>query len=136
MTSPVNAGTRPPVTAPATQRLPAGAIGAASVDPRAGAHLDPLKEKKLKGVAQQLEGVFVQQMYKAMRATVPTDEGVLTGGSGEDMFTGLMDEHIAADTPSQWQGGLGEALLQQLRGKMIRNGEAAPTSNAVTEGSR
>jgi peptidoglycan hydrolase FlgJ len=135
MTSPVN-GSRPPVMAPATQRLPAGAIGAASVDPRAGAHLDPLKEKKLKTAAQQLEGVFVQQMYKAMRETVPQDEGILTGGSGEDMFTGLLDEHLAADTPRQWQGGVGEALLQQLRGKMIRNGEVAPATNAATEGSR
>jgi flagellar protein FlgJ len=136
MTAPVGAaGTRPPVTAPARQGLPAGAIAAAAVDPRAGAHIDPLREKKLKTASEQLQGVFVAQMFKAMRETVPQDEGILTGGSGEDMFTGMLDEHLAAETPSQWSGGLGEALLQQLRGKMIRNGETVPTT-AVTEGSR
>ena len=72
-------------------------------------------EARLKKSAQQMEGLFVQQLYKAMRETVPAGEGVVDGGSGEEMFTGLMDEHLAADTPTQWAHGLAAAAYRQLR---------------------
>lgn len=69
---------------------------------------------KLKKSAQQLEGMFVQQLYKAMRDTVPQQEGIVSGGAGEDIFTGLMDQHLAAETPKHWVGGLSDALVRQL----------------------
>lgn len=79
----------------------------------AGAGVPDPKDAKLRKVATQMEGAFVQQMYKAMRDTVPTD-GMFSGGSGEEMFSSMLDEHVAADTPSQWQHGLSEAIYQQL----------------------
>ncbi len=72
------------------------------------------KDAQLRKVAQQLEGVFVQQLYQAMRQTVP-EEGFAGGGSAEQTFTGLMDERVAADTPRQWSHGLTEALYRQLK---------------------
>jgi flagellar protein FlgJ len=72
-------------------------------------------EKKLRKSVDDLQGLFVAQLYKAMRDTVPQDEGIVSGGSGEEIFTGLMDEHIAADTPKHWSGGISEALYRQLR---------------------
>jgi flagellar protein FlgJ len=69
---------------------------------------------KLRKAAQQLEGVFVQQLYKAMRDTVPQQEGIVSGGAGEDIFTGLLDQHLAAETPKHWQTGLSDALYRQL----------------------
>ena len=65
--------------------------------------------------ASQLEGMFVQQLYKAMRETVPQQEGIVSGGAGEDIFTGLLDQHLAAETPKQWEHGIAQALYQQLR---------------------
>jgi hypothetical protein len=35
-----------------------------------------------------------------MRATVPQGEGAVDGGSGEEMFTGLLDEHLAGAGPA------------------------------------
>ncbi len=72
------------------------------------------KDMKLRRAAQQMEGVFVQQMYKSMRQTVPSD-GMFGGGSGEDMFTGLLDQHVASDTPAQWQHGLSDAIFRQMK---------------------
>lgn len=72
-------------------------------------------EKKLRKAANDLQGLFVSQLFKAMRDTVPKDEGIVSGGSGEEIFTGLMDEHLAAETPSHWGGGVSEALYRQLR---------------------
>lgn len=73
------------------------------------------RDTDLKKVAGQLEGVFVQQLFKAMRDTVPQQEGIVSGGSGEDIFNSLLDAHLAAETPRHWQGSLGEALYRQLR---------------------
>jgi flagellar protein FlgJ len=88
------------------------------------------EEIRLRKAAQQLEGVFVQQLFKAMRETVPSD-GILDGGTGEEMFTGMMDEHIAAELPGKWEHGLGAAVYRQLSGSL--NGaqsDAAATNGA------
>jgi peptidoglycan hydrolase FlgJ len=71
-------------------------------------------DQRLRAVAKQLEGVFVQQLFKAMRETVPKD-GVTDGGAGEEIFTGMMDETMATHVPEQWDRGIGESLYRQLR---------------------
>ena len=84
------------------------------------------EEQKLRAVTKQLEGVFVQQLFKAMRETVPQD-GLTDGGAGEEIFTGLMDEKIAAHVPEHWERGIGESLYRQLRAAMPHaNPGAAP----------
>jgi flagellar protein FlgJ len=79
-----------------------------------------------------MEAQFVQQMYKAMRQTAPND-GIMGGGSGEEMFTGLMDEHVAADTPTKWHHGLGEALYRQMREKIVGQSHGQPTPASSPE---
>ena len=71
-------------------------------------------EQRLRAVTKQLEGVFVQQLFKAMRETVPQD-GFTDGGAGEEIFTGMMDEKIATHVPEHWDRGIGESLYRQLR---------------------
>ena len=72
---------------------------------------------RLARTAKQLEGVFVQQLYKAMRDTVPED-GIARGGAGEDTFTSLMDQHIAEQTPGKWHHGLAGAIERVLTGRI------------------
>jgi flagellar protein FlgJ len=86
----------------------------------AGAASGPVQsdDEKLRDSAKQLEGLFVQQLFKVMRETVPQQEGIVSGGAGEEMFTSLMDQHLAAETPTQWEGGMAEALYRQLRGRL------------------
>jgi len=83
---------------------------------------------KLRKAAQQLEGVFVQQLYKAMRDTVPQQEGIVSGGAGEDIFTGLLDQHLAAETPKHWQTGLSDALYRQLSRGLPSDATAAASA--------
>lgn len=79
--------------------------------------------ERLRATARQMEGVFVQQMFKTMRETVP--EGSLTsGGAGEEMFAGLLDQHLADQVPDRWQSGLSDALYRQLSAR-IRGAEPA-----------
>ena len=72
------------------------------------------KAERLRATARQLEGVFVEQMFKAMRETVP-EGGATSGGSGEAMFTGMLDQSIAEEVPARWSNGLAEALYRQLQ---------------------
>lgn len=105
-------------TTPQVARPSDGAISAA-------------KDAKLHKVAQQMEGAFVEQMYKSMRETVPTD-GLFDGGSGEEMFTGLLDEHVASDTPLQWKHGLSEAVYRQMRNAVVlQQGPASQPTTAI-----
>lgn len=70
---------------------------------------------RLRHVARELEGVFVQEMFKAMRETVP-EAGPFGGGAGEEMFTAMLDGEIATRAPERWERGLAEALYRQLAG--------------------
>ena len=83
----------------------------------------PLTEDaRLRQSSRDLEGVFVEQLFKAMRETVP-ENSLLSGGAGEEMFTSMMDSHLASQVPNDWNDGLGEALYRQLRAAL---GAAAP----------
>jgi peptidoglycan hydrolase FlgJ len=84
-------------------------------------------DERLRATTKQLEGVFVQELFKAMRETVPKD-GFTDGGAGEDIFTGLMDEKIAAQLPEHWERGMGDSLYRQLRAALpLANPDAAPS---------
>ncbi len=66
--------------------------------------------ERLREVAHQFEGIFVAQLFREMRASVPTDEAV----PGQDVYTGLMDDALAGQAAERSSRGLGEALYRQL----------------------
>lgn len=83
---------------------------------------DAVDQDRLQRAMRQLEAVFVQQMFKAMRETVP-DEG-MNGGSGEQIFSGMLDEKLAEVVPAAWNGSsLERALMRQF----------SPVPNTLTE---
>jgi flagellar protein FlgJ len=92
----------------------------------------PSQDAKLRQSAQHLEGIFVQEMYKAMRETIPSD-GPFGGGSGEQMFTGMLDGKIAADTPARWQHGLSDAIYKSLRHALPGAAASDAVQAAVTD---
>jgi flagellar protein FlgJ len=96
--------------------------------PPAPPAIDPAADRKLRETAKQLEGLFVQQLFKAMRDTVPQQDGIVSANAGEDMFTALMDQHLAAETPSQWAGGLAESVYRQLRGRVAATTSQTPST--------
>jgi peptidoglycan hydrolase FlgJ len=74
-------------------------------------------DERLRTVASRMEGVFVEQLFKAMRATV--EPGGLTSESlGEDLFTGMMDQTIADQAAQGLDRGIGGALYRQLRARI------------------
>jgi peptidoglycan hydrolase FlgJ len=91
-------------------------MNAPSVSGAGGTPVDS-RDASLRKSAQDLQGLFVQQLYKAMRETVPTEGGLVDQTQGEEIFSGLMDERIAADTGTRWHRGLGDAIYRALRQK-------------------
>lgn len=110
-------------------------------------------DARLRQATRQLAGLFAQQLFKAMRATVPQDEGVVNGGSGEEMFTGMLDEHIAGAGPARpaaagatdgpgtgavWTRALADAMYQRMRPHAVPAPDApaagAPALGAPTVG--
>jgi len=68
---------------------------------------------RLRAATRLLEGTFYQELFKAMRQTVP-DGGGPDGGAGEEIFTGMLDQHIADAAALRSERGLGEALYRHF----------------------
>jgi peptidoglycan hydrolase FlgJ len=84
------------------------------------------EEARLRRACAQMEGLFLAQLMKAMRETIPQD-GAIEGGAGEDMFTAMMDEQVSDIASARQERGLGAALFRQLR-------DAFMTSTAHADG--
>jgi len=76
-------------------------------------------ETRLKKSALQLEGLFVQRLFAAMRETVP-DDGLVSQSNAEGTFTEMLDEKLSQQVPEQFSGAhsLAQALYDQLRRRL------------------
>ncbi len=98
-----------------------------SVSGAGRAPIDP-REAGMKKAAADMQGLFVQQLYKSMRESVPTEGGLVERSQGEDIFAGLMDERLAADTGTRWHRGLGDAIYRALRQKAGLDAPGSPSA--------
>ena len=82
-----------------------------TIGPTSGTQPDA--RARLREASATLEGVFLHQLFQAMRATIP-EGGALTRSEGEQMFTGMLDEQLSQLTAARSTRGLGEAIYRQL----------------------
>ena len=73
-------------------------------------------DKKLLKVCQDFESIFVQQLLKEMRKTVPKD-GFLPESNEQSIYKSMFDEEIANKIAGQGTLGLAETLFEQIRDK-------------------
>ncbi|KAB3526662.1 rod-binding protein [Alkaliphilus serpentinus] len=75
----------------------------------------PEDSKRLMEVCQQFEAIFVNMMFKQMRATV-IDGGLTEKSNARDIYQSLHDEQLSEEI-SKGQGiGLAKELYNQLSG--------------------
>lgn len=91
---------------------------------RRGRITDP--EARLKIATGLLGASFYQEMFKAMRSTVP-EGGLVDVGMGEDVFSTLLDQHLAEASASRDDRGIGRALYRHFA-------EAYLTAQTTDEG--
>lgn len=66
-------------------------------------------QARLHAAARLLEGTFYQEMFKAMRATLPGG-GALPESRGEQVFAEMLDQHVSDQAAMKATRGIGEAL--------------------------
>ncbi len=70
--------------------------------------------EQLRRSCQEFEAIFIQEMFKAMRATIP-DGGLIPRGNDQQIFQDLLDQNIAMDMARRQGLGLADALFRQLQ---------------------
>jgi len=71
--------------------------------------------KRLENACAEFESLFINLVMQQMRKTV-AKSGLIDGGTGEEIFTGMMDEEIARQMSLRQDLGLRGALIEQLTG--------------------
>ena len=68
------------------------------------------------------EAIFVQQLFKTMRASVP-ESALFNGGRAEEIYTSMLDQQVA-ENMAHGQSGIG--LANQMRDKLARHASTEP----------
>jgi murein DD-endopeptidase MepM/ murein hydrolase activator NlpD len=69
--------------------------------------------ESIKAAAREFESLFMHQLFKSMRATVPKD-GMMDSGMGGEMFTDMLDQEYAKQAAEQGGIGLADIVAEQL----------------------
>jgi peptidoglycan hydrolase FlgJ len=76
------------------------------------------EDEQIREAAQEFESVFLFQMLKQVRNSIhKEEEGIMNGGMGEEMFTGLLDEEYAKVMANSNSTGLADVIYQQMSRK-------------------
>jgi len=70
--------------------------------------------KRLKEATKSFEELFVHNLIKEMRKSIPK-EGLLSGGQGEEIFQDMLDGEFAKKISENQGIGLSEFMYQQLK---------------------
>lgn len=71
--------------------------------------------QRLKQACCELESLFIYQLFKEMRATIP-DSGLTKKGMAREIYTSMMDSQLAKEI-SERGIGLSTVIYDQLRNK-------------------
>ena len=97
---------------------PRGAAGGAAVDDAEAAATEQAERlERLRKASEDMEGVFIGYLTRALRATVP--DGGSPDAPGADMYGSLLDEHLAQSVANDTRTGIAEALYRQLASRFI-----------------
>ena len=70
-------------------------------------------KRGLKDASQQLESLFINQLFQEMRKSVP-ESTVLGNRSAEKLFESMLDEEISKELANGPGLGLGRMVYQQM----------------------
>lgn len=95
--------------------FPAGEISFSDKAPtgRATAQGQTDTSPKLEQACKDFESLFVNQMMKQMRKTVP-QEGLFNGGRAEKIYTEMLDSELAKSISNQRGLGLATMMYRQM----------------------
>ena len=89
--------------------VPTGESSTATEQSKKSKELHRLRES-----CREFEAIYVNEMYKSMRKTVPDSELLGKKGMGEEVYREMLDMEMARQTASGDGMGIGKAMYQQL----------------------
>ncbi len=74
------------------------------------------RDEELMEAAKQFEAVFINQLFKALDATIDREK-MFSGGRGEEMFRSMFYDEIAKDiaSSSETSFGLAKQIYEQMK---------------------
>jgi len=90
------------------------------------------EEQKLREATQGFEAMFIQQLWKQMRQTVP-QEGYLHSRE-EEIYLSMFDEELSRKMAGAGGIGLGDMLFRELQEQLARSAGGAATRPDATLG--
>ncbi len=79
-----------------------------------------LDREKLKKACEEFESIFILEMLKSMRQTVP-QTGFLGNGTGKEIYQNLLDQELSKSLSRRGVMGLGRLVYQQWVEREERN---------------
>ncbi|MFP4686978.1 MAG: rod-binding protein [bacterium] len=76
------------------------------------------KDKRLKELAEDMEGMFLNMLVKEMRKTVPKDGGLIDGGQAEEIWQQQLDSRYSDVMAQNHEIGIAEAIYEQMSAKV------------------
>lgn len=92
------------------------------------------KEAKLREACRGFESVFLSQLFKEMRATVPKN-GLLRG-QFEEQYYGMFDKAMCDQMAADGGIGLADMMYRQLKGQVLKGGAGKPEPGDILPGNR
>lgn len=103
---------------PSALSAPAPRFSAADsvTDPRALERLSKADNpESIRAAAREFESLFMHQLFKSMRSTIPKEEGSLSeAGMGGEMFTDMLDMEYAKSASDNGGIGLADLVAEQF----------------------
>jgi flagellar protein FlgJ len=94
-------------------KIPETAGATNKITPKASKNLQALRKS-----CRDFEAIYTQEMYKAMRKTVP-DGGIFDEKNmANGLYKEMLDMEIAKAAAAGKGNGIGEAMYQQMKGKI------------------
>lgn len=91
-----------------------------------------VRDPKKWEAARQFEALFLNEMFKSMRKTIPEDEEGGDSGNAMQMYTSMFDQSIADKVSGEHSVGLAELLYRQMQ--KLPGPAAVPPPKSVPSG--
>lgn len=93
------------------------------------------RSETLKKACEDFEALFVAQLMKEMRETIP-ESGLMDGGQAEEIYMSLLDTHLSHEIASSGSLGLAKQLYEQLSkiGGTEQEGDVGPPTAVNKDG--
>ncbi|NNF99239.1 MAG: hypothetical protein HKM93_07660 [Desulfobacteraceae bacterium] len=72
------------------------------------------EDDRIKAACSEFESLFLYQLFKNMRATVP-ESGLLGDGKSQEIYTDMMDTEVSKKLAASGGIGLSALLFQQMQ---------------------